>query len=140
MFICFDALRDWSPRAQAGRAAAPKLGESTHECAANIRIWIEQALQAGFKSVICLLTQPEITRHGRPPAGLLDAYAKAGLQPVHIPLSPEIGPQLLLSDSQQIERAYDALPKPVLVHCHAGIVRSGAALRHLTARAKQNSR
>jgi hypothetical protein len=94
--------------------------------------WVEEARTAGVASIICLLAGDQLPLYTRGlPQGLLSFYEESGFEVVNIaspdgmrdPYTPE-----QLEDAWQ---AFQRLPKPVLVHCSAGYVRTGRIVDHI---------
>lgn len=126
-------IREWLPKLQIGRAYRP--GYGLHHAVVSLEIvseWIVGIKAIEAQSVICLLNQPELEWYSHLPGGLLGIYQAAGLKAVGIPVPMDPG-VLEAKHLKQLEQAFIQLPKPVVIHCHAGLVRSGAAVAHLVA-------
>lgn len=100
-----------------------------------VRIWAEQVIMEGIKSVISLMHDKDLACYACLDLGtssLLKYYRSVGLQVVHIPWedphhkksSHEEIRSTLLKVRKEAFSAYDRLPKPVLLQCSAGIDRS----------------
>lgn len=96
--------------------------------------WITAARIKGTKSIICLLNESHLKLYESLPGGLLQAYRDAGFEVAHVPVADHQRPPLANGDLAEVERHFERLPKPVLIHCSAGVDRTGAAVRHLKKR------
>jgi len=83
------------------------------------------------KSIVCLLNEQHLKLYGAVPGGLLQAYRDAGFEFGHVPVADHQWPPLSCTELKAVEKHFNELTKPVLIHCSAGIDRTGAAVRHL---------
>ena len=85
-----------------------------------------------IKSILCLLSQEQLDEfYGLLGIQLLDLYRKQGFVVGHAPVPDYQMPPLASSDLAVIEKTLASLPQPWLIHCSAGIDRTGAAIKHI---------
>ena len=99
--------------------------------------WIERALNMGIKSLICFLAEGQLDFYSTIPSGLLDYYRNSGFEVLHLPEEDNLSPPLSEETLRKAVSGFEELEKPVLIHCSAGIVRTGLALRTIRNRTPQ---
>jgi protein tyrosine phosphatase (PTP) superfamily phosphohydrolase (DUF442 family) len=93
--------------------------------------WISDAKSCGVRSIICLLNEQHLRLYEVLSGGLLAAYAEAGFETGHVPVVDHQHPPMSERELQAVGKLFEALPQPVLIHCSAGVDRTGAAVRYL---------
>ena len=128
---CVGPIREWVPELGLGRASRPGFESGQVDLAPAVDNWVKAVRSKGVRSVICLLSREELEWYCGVPGGLLGRYQHLGLEVISIPVPLDRHPVLGETELPRITKAFEDLPKPVVVHCSAGVVRSGAAVRHL---------
>ena len=91
--------------------------------------WLKEVAQMKIKSILCLLSQEQLDEfYGANGIQLLEIYRQQGFVVGHVPVPDYQMPPLSSADLAMIQKALAELPKPWLIHCSAGIDRTGAAV------------
>lgn len=97
-----------------------------------VQEWIALARENGILSIICLLDDDQLSYYEGLKGNLIDEYKTAGFAVAHIPVRDHREPPMTATQLDEVETAYRKLTKPVLVHCSAGLDRTGAVIARLT--------
>lgn len=97
----------------------------------DVQTWLDDAQALGIASIICLLDEEHLCLY--PDGDLLGIYRTAGFEVRHIPVTDHTRPPLTPQQLAAVHQAWRELPQPVLIHCSAGIDRTGAAVKHILA-------
>ena len=90
--------------------------------------WIENVRAMGVRSVICFLSDHQLAFYSNLPSGLIQYYRDADLEVAHIPEDDYKSPPLSEEGVRESVAVFERLVKPVLVHCSAGLARTGMAV------------
>ena len=90
--------------------------------------WIENIRAMGVRSIICFLSDHQLAFYSNLPSGLIQYYRDAGCDVAHIPEDDYKSPPLSEEGVRDSVAAFERLEKPVLVHCSAGLARTGMAI------------
>jgi hypothetical protein len=133
----------WVIEDKLARGSRPKNGKNWARQVPATRVgkWISNAKEEfGIRSIICLLDQNSLRFYEQLPVDLLSYYRASGLKVEHVPVHLRPSSVLNRKQQQRIWAAYQRLPKPILVHCSAGIGRTGKAIAHIMRKLKENPR
>jgi protein tyrosine phosphatase (PTP) superfamily phosphohydrolase (DUF442 family) len=104
---------------------------------AEVDAWITEAQALGIQSIICLLADDQLRLYGSLPTDLIAYYRQAGFAVAHVPAQDYQPIPLSREALSAVWDAYQSLPKPTLVHCSAGMDRTGAAVQYITQQLRQ---
>ena len=90
--------------------------------------WIENIRAMGVRSIICFLSDHQLAFYSNLPSGLIQYYRDAGFDVAHIPEDDYKSPPLSEEGVREAVASFERLQKPVLVHCSAGLARTGVAI------------
>ena len=90
--------------------------------------WIVEIREMGIRSIICFLSDDQLPFYSGLPTGLIQYYRDAGFDVAHIPEDDYKTPPLSEEGVREAVVSFEKLQKPILVHCSAGMARTGMAI------------
>ena len=102
----------------------------------EVDAWLSEVKSLGIQSIICLLADDQLRFYRGLPGGLLSYYREAGFNVAHVPEQDHQWPPLSDANLNVVWNAFQMLPKPILVHCSAGMDRTGEAVKEIQRRLK----
>jgi len=119
---------DWVIEGQLCRAARPGY-PSLRPSLAQVRRVVAEWQGSGVRSIICLLAMEQLDYYAALPDGLIEYYRNAGIEVAWIPVDDHRDPPVPVEAVAQVIHAWEELTRPVLIHCSAGVDRTGAAVQ-----------
>lgn len=126
----------WVIEKELARGQRPGYGgeRGTPVSQSQVDTWIKDVKAFGARSIICLLADDQLQLYQSLPSDLVSYYRNAEIPVAHVPVQDHQAPTLTTADLEKIWDAFNNLPKPVLVHCSAGVDRTGMAVEYICER------
>jgi len=100
--------------------------------AKTVDAWIAEANEAKVRTILCLLDDAQLEYYRQVGAGgLLSRYHAAGFAVIHRPVADHQRPAVSDELLQRIAADFLAAELPLLIHCSAGMDRTGAVIEYL---------
>jgi protein tyrosine phosphatase len=132
----------WLIKEQLAGGPRPKLKEkpTSQVPQRTVDAWLKMAkTRFGIRSILCLLDKQQLRLYADLQVGLISYYQASGFQVMHIPVRNYKHPALSDHELKKVWKAYKRLDKPVLVHCSAGIGRTGKAVSYIKRKLKDGT-
>ncbi len=94
----------------------------------EVQHWCRKAKNIGIKTILCLLAEEQLAYYNSVPNGLLEYYRSQGFEVIHHPVQDHLKPPIPPECLPMICADYRSAAKPVLVHCSAGMDRTGGVV------------
>jgi protein tyrosine/serine phosphatase len=130
---------EWVIADTLARGRRPGYFQGSAVTASVVEAWIDKVKALRVKSIICLLGDDQLGYYSALESDLLAYYRAQGFEVAHVPALDHQRPPLTPDHLTAIWKAYQDLPKPVLIHCSAGLDRTGLAIEYLQRRLQQPS-
>lgn len=123
----------WVVEGELARSSRPGY-DATDVAQSTVDAWVAEAKAMGVRTILCLLADEQLKYYERAlgaHGGLLAYYREQGFCVEHVPVTDYKSPALNDDELAEVRRKYEAAEKPVLVHCSAGMDRTGYVVKAL---------
>jgi protein tyrosine phosphatase (PTP) superfamily phosphohydrolase (DUF442 family) len=107
----------------------------------TVDAWLKKAKKSfGIRSIICLLDQRQLRLYSGLRTDLVSYYRANGFRAEHIPVCNYRHPALSVRQLKKVWKAYQRMEGPTLIHCSAGIGRTGKAVSYIKRKLETRTR